>query len=189
MSFATDTLAAMPGYVREADAGQGDALARFLAGPCGQVQPCVDWLAAPTVDPATCAPALLPWVGAMAGVDTTGVASSDVRAFIGNWVTRRRGSVSSIAYRVGLTLTGNRTVTIDTYYGGDPLAMRITTYTAETPSADATEAAARLEVPAWIALTVRVIDGWTYTELATHYATYSAMTATGYTYEDLMGMI
>jgi hypothetical protein len=56
---------------------------------------------------------------------------------------------------------------------------------ASTPSATATEAAIRAEVPAWLELTIEVADGIDYTALDAMFGTYSDQTATGGTYNDL----
>lgn len=190
MTLATDTVAALPEYVRVADEGLGGPLATWLAGLCDQVQPTVDMLADDDlVNPATCPPALLPYAGALGGIDLEGVPSADVRPFLAQATAKLRGSEAAIRQRVGLTLTGSRTITIETCFGGDPLAMRITTYDAETPNPAATEAAIRLEAPAWLVVTVQVAEGIDYTELTSRYATYDLLTATGYTYEQLMGLI
>lgn len=207
MSLATRTWEALPGYVRAADEGLGFPLRTWLSGLCDLAQPTVDMLAMPSLaDPATTPRVLLPWVAAIAGVDITQLPEDTMRDILaaapygdvyldvyldeyeGGQAARNaraRGSIPAIIQRVGLTLTGTRHVEVECPYLGDPMRMRIGTYTGETPSPTATAVAARMEAPAWIRLTVGAGSGVTYTTLTSRYSTYAALAGSGLTYDGL----
>ena len=174
----------LPAYIPAADDG---TLWAYLAAGCAPVEPTVALLASggDMVDPAKASAARLPWVAAMAGVDLTSVPDSEARAFIADPDTRYRGNVTAIRRRVGLTLTGSRTVQIECPYEGDELAILVRTFTVETPDATATEAAIRAEVPAWLVVTIDVADGIDYDDLNTAFDDYDDMTTTGGSYNDL----
>lgn len=184
MSIGADALAACPEYVREADDG---TLAALLDCVGAQVDPLQTWLDNPAqaVDPWTVPFERLPWVAALAGVDIEGVPDADLRAFIASDTTRNRGNVAAIQLRVGLTLTGSKTVLITSPYSGSADRILVQTFTAETPDTAATEAAVRAEVPAWMRLTYQAIAGQTYAQMATDYPTYGDMNTTGKTYGTL----
>lgn len=179
----SDALAACPEYIREADDG---TLAALFACVGAQVDPLREWLADPAavVDPMTAPFDRLPWLAALSGVDIDGVPDGSLREFIANDTARHRGSEAAIRLRVGLTLTGSRSVLITAPYTSAEHVL-IQTLTSETPDAAAAQAAARAEVPAWMRLTHEVISGMTYNQLAARYPTYDAMKATGKTYSQL----
>lgn len=190
-AFARAAWSGLPEFMREADEALDYPLMTWLAGLCDLVQPTVD-LMGMAVDglPRT---DLLPWpmlefACALGGIDVTGVPSIEMRAFILNESTRPRGSVAAIAGRVGVTLTGTRYLTVECPFGGDVNAIRVTTYTSETPDTAATNAAAAREVPAWMELTTRTIAGITYAALTSAYGTYALLTATGDTYAELAAL-
>lgn len=186
--LAAEAFAALPGYVRDADA-EGH-LRRFVGALADQVAACDDLLQlrADPMDPATCRPELLPLAAALAGVDLTGIPVAAYRAAIADPVMVARGSVAAIVARVGWTLTGARTVVVTEGFGGDPMALRVVTYVGETPDASATEAAARRTAPAWLTVTHDVLTGVDYAELGSRYATYGDLTATGTTYAELAAL-
>lgn len=174
----------LPHYVRAADDGTVAALLAAVGAP---VQSLVELLIDPGAhgDPDRVPFARLGWLAAMAGVDVDGVPNAALRSWVGDPDNYYRGDEQTIARRVGLTLTGSKVVRIECPYLGDPEQIRITTITAETPDPDATEAAARREVPAWLVLTYRHLAGMTYSELSAAHTTYADLGATGYTYGQL----
>ncbi|MEZ5119653.1 MAG: phage tail protein [Candidatus Nanopelagicales bacterium] len=176
----------LPDYVPAADDGTLAALFGALGAP---VETMAGVLTDPTVtaDERSTPFERLAWLAAMAGIDISTVPSdARKRAVIGNATWRYRGTLAAIRARVGETLTGAKTVEITTNYGSDPDAIAVTTFASQTPDPTATEAAIRAEIPAWMAPTI-VTDaaGQSYTELASDYADYDTMTATGKTYSTL----
>lgn len=177
-----DAFSRLPAFMRAADDGTVAGLMAVLGAP---VQPLVELLTAPDIDPDRVPFGRLPLVAALAGVDVDGVPDGDLRSWIGDRDNYFRGNEQTVARRVGLTLTGSRTVVIEAPYLGDHWRVRVTTVTGETPDPSATQAAARAEVPAWLRLDYRHISGLTYAGLSGRYATYSALGATGMTYGQL----
>ena len=175
----------LPAYVR----GLDDGTVRLVLDSVGAtVQPSVDVLTQPSaqVDPATTPFERLPWLAALAGVDITSVPQESLRSWLADPDNYYRGNVTTIKRRVGLTLTGGKSVLIACPYLGDPMQIYVGTLAAETPDADATLAAIEAEVPAWLQLTAEVdLVGKTYSALAATYATYAVLTATGKTYQEL----
>ena len=175
----------LPQYVRADDDGTLYALLAALGAP-------VEADMSVLTDPAYSADeyaipfARLPWLAAMAGIDLTAIPDARKRAVVADPDYRYRGSATAIRKRVGETLTGAKQVQIVCPYTGDPDAILVRTYAAETPDATVTEAAIRAEVPAWMELTADVAAaGIDYDELASRYATYDDMTTTGKTYDEL----
>lgn len=175
----------LPGYMKSSDDGTLRALVDALALP---VADRVLLLSDPAYssDEYTAPFDRLPWLAAMAGVDLSTIPDDRKRAVIADPDYRYRGSATAIRKRVGETLTGAKQVQIVCPYTGDPDAILVRTYAAETPDATVTEAAIRAEVPAWMELTTDVAAaGIDYDELASRYATYDDMTTTGKTYDEL----
>jgi hypothetical protein len=179
--------AQMPAYVDDADDGTGHAL---LEAACDQVDPIVDMISDPSVmvDPLRVPAQRLPWLAALAGVDSTAVPQEALRSFVADPTTRNRGNRAAIVQRVALTLTGSKTVQIECPYDDDPMQILVRTFTAETPDPTATAAAIRAEVPSWLALTIEVSDGIDYDALAVLYPSYDDMTASGKTYAELANL-
>lgn len=174
----------LPEYVRDADDG---TLYAYLDSAVYPAENVVSILTAGSgmVDPATAPSARLDWIAALAGIDLTSVPAGERRAFIADPGSRYRGCRDAIVTRVGLTLTGSRTVQVECPYESDPLAILVRVFTPECADSAVTEAAARAEVPAWLALTFDVADGIDYTALDAAFTTYTNMTATGGTYNAL----
>jgi len=175
---------AMPEYVTDADDG---TLHTYLDAAVWPTEPVVSQLTAGSgmVDPAAAPTGRLDWIAALAGVDLTSVPDGEKRAFIADPGSRFRGCRDAIVTRVGLTLTGSRTVQVECPHESDPLAILVRVFTPECADAAVTEAAARAEVPAWLALTFEVSDGIDYDALNTLFTDYDNMTATGGTYNAL----
>ena len=175
----------LPRYMKTTDDGTLRALVDALALPVAdQVQVLTD--PAYSADEYAIPFARLPWLAAMASIDLTAIPDARKRAVVADPDYRYRGSATAIRKRVGETLTGAKQVQIICPYTGDPDAILVRTYAAETPDATVTEAAIRAEVPAWMELTADVAAaGIDYDELASRYATYDDMTTTGKTYDEL----
>lgn len=177
--------AALPEVVRDSDDG---TVALVLDAVGAVVQKSVDVLTAPQswLDPATCPREELPRLAAMAGIDIDGIPESALRGWLADPANYYRGNPDTIRRRVGLTLTGGKSVLLACPYLGDPWRIYVGTLAAETPDSTATLAAIRAEVPAWLRTTAETdLTGKTYAALAATYPTYAAMTATGKTYQEL----
>lgn len=183
MSALTDAaMGYLPEYVREADDGTLEAL---LDSACSQADVIVDWLSNPDdVADALVVPFnRIPWVAAIGGVDISRVPQAQQRAFIADDVTRYRGSEAAIRRRVGVTLTGAKSVEIVFTAATE---VTVTTYASQTPDAAATTAAIRAEIPAWLLATIVTnAAGQSYSAMASDYATYGDMVTNGGTYGDL----
>jgi hypothetical protein len=128
----------------------------------------------------------IPWLAAMAGIDVSTVPNDQRRAVIGDASWRYRGSLDAMKKRVGVTLTGAKSVEIVCPYLGDANRISVTTFASQTPDPTATEAAIRAELPAWMRATIVTnAAGQSYANLAADYATYGTMTATSKTYGTL----
>lgn len=175
----------LPEYVRSDDDG---TLYGLLGAVCSQADRSVAWLSDPAAvaDPWQAAPSQLAWLAAVSGVDLTGVPNDNRRAFIAEPLTRNRGSLAALQYRVGQTLTGAKAVEVVCPYLGDVNRISVTTYASQTPDPAATTAAIRAEIPAWMKATIVTnAAGQPYSNMAADYATYAAMAATGKTYGTL----
>lgn len=185
MSIVGDAaLAYLPAYLREADDGTLAALFAAIGHPVDyQAEVCTS--AAASADEEVITFNRLGWLAALAGIDLSTVPDASKRAVTADPDWRFRGSATAIQLRVGLTLTGSKTVLITSPYSGSADRILVQTFTAETPDTAATEAAVRAEVPAWMRLTYQAIAGQTYSAMAADYATYGDMTTTGKTYSTL----
>lgn len=175
----------LPEYVRSDDDG---TLYGLLGAVCSQADTSVAWLADPAAvaDPWQAAPSQLTWLAAVSGVDLTGVPNDNRRAFIASDITRNRGSLAALQYRVGQTLTGAKSVEIVCPYLGDVNRISVTTYASQTPDPTATTAAILAEIPAWMRATIVTnAAGQSYSNMAADYATYGAMAATSKSYGTL----
>lgn len=189
MTLTQDTWDALPGYVREADEARGYPLRTWLGGLIDQVQPTADALAMEDLaNPALTPPGLLDLITALAGVDSTGIPSGNLRDFLASTTAHYRGSAAAIVDQVARTLTGSKYILIECPYAGHVQKMRVATYATETPATADTAAAVVREAPAWLALTVETLTGITYTVLLSRYSTYAALTATGLTYAELAAL-
>lgn len=122
----------------------------------------------------------LPWLMQLTGVTNPGGLTGDeLRDRIQRADGWRRGTPASMLAAAQRHLAGTRRVTFRERDGGDPYAVHVVTYTAETPDPAAAAAALAEQKPAGLILTHAVLDGWDYTELAGDYA--------GQDYDDLAG--
>jgi hypothetical protein len=125
------------------------------------------------LDPDTCPPGGLPFLGQMVGVQVPpGATATTARALVkahGGW---GRGTPAAIIGAAQLTLTGGKHVTL-TERDGSPYRVKVTTYTAETPDTAALEAAVDAALPAGLVATFDLLTGWTVDEMETHYSGYT----------------
>lgn len=175
----------LPEYVRSDDDG---TLYGLLGAVCSQADRSVAWLSDPAAvaDPWQAHPDQLDWLAAVSGVDLTSVPNDNRRAFIASDITRNRGSLAALQYRVGQTLTGGKAVEVVCPYLGDVNRISVTTYASQTPDPTATTAAILAEIPAWMRATIVTnAAGQSYSNMAADYATYGAMAGTSKTYGTL----
>ena len=175
----------LPEYVRSDDDG---TLYGLLGAVCSQADRSVAWLSDPAAvaDPWQAQPDQLDWLAAVSGVDLTSVPNDNRRAFIASDITRNRGSLAALQYRVGQTLTGGKAVEVVCPYLGDVNRISVTTYASQTPDPTATTAAILAEIPAWMRATIVTnAAGQSYANMAADYATYGVMAATNKTYGTL----
>jgi hypothetical protein len=119
------------------------------------------------LDPDTCPPAGLPFLGQMVGVQVPpGATAVTARALVkahGGWGTghaRRH-------HRRRPTHVDRREARHLTERDGSPYRVKVTTYTAETPDTAALEAAVNAALPAGLVATFDLLTGWTVAEMET----------------------
>lgn len=136
-------------------------------------------------DPATCPVENLPYLAQFVGVELTeSMTETEKREAITEPVGFARGTPAAIRIAITRTLTGTKRIVIKerepSAYG-----VYIRTFSAETPSAAATEAAIRAVKPAGLVLDYAASTGSTFTDLDADFATYSALDAAYSTYDEL----
>lgn len=142
------------------------------------------------LDADRCPPEALPWLAQFVGVRLLpGASDDDSRERITSTDGFSRGTPAAIRGAAIATLTGNRSVFIverdhdsaDTpdyaYY------LSVATYRGQTPDPVATEKAIVAQKPGAIVLTYTCVDGQTYTQVKTRFATYAALLAAYPTYQ------
>jgi len=118
----------------------------------------------------------LPWLGQLAGVRLPpGQTEAQQRERIRSTGGFRRGTVEAIIAAAQATLTGTQTVGIQERLGGDPYALKVTTYAPETPDTVATYNALIAAKPGGLLLTYSTgAVGQTYAQLKARVASYTA---------------
>jgi hypothetical protein len=124
-----------------------------------------------------CPPEALGWLGQFAGVRLRpGDTDAQNRTRIQSTDGFRRGTPAAITAAAQPTLTGSQTVAISERDGGDPYAVAVTTYAAETPDTNATYNALLAAKPAGLTLAYSSGQtGQTYADLDVRVADYTAM--------------
>lgn len=164
------------------DEGTGWQLLRYvaaIAGPLTEVDDLVrdsvagpGWSKALDVDRAD--PQSLAYLAQFVGARLiAGLSDTEQRARIRDAEGWRRGTPAAIVQAARSLLTGGQAVLIEERYGDDAYALRVRTYTVQTPDPDAVEAQIRRQKPAGIVLTYETIDGGTYADLTGHSTTYT----------------
>ena len=119
------------------------------------------------LDPSTCPVTWLPWLAQAVGATIPfGMAEEDARELIKNPPGWLAGTPAALINPVKATLTGTKAVVLEEHVQGDPWAVNITTFEAETPDPSATEQAARDALEAGFDLAYEMASGWTFNELA-----------------------
>ncbi|MCW3040937.1 MAG: LamG domain protein jellyroll fold domain protein [Solirubrobacterales bacterium] len=112
----------------------------------------------------------LGWLAMFAGVRTIpSLTDAQQRARIDATDGFQRGTPAAIIAAAQSHLTGTRRVSLFERDGGDPYALRVVTYAAETPSPAQTVADIVAAKPVGLMLTVQVLVGWIISEMETFY--------------------
>jgi hypothetical protein len=133
-------------------------------------------------------PEWLPWLAQFVGDSQAVLSAPDVatkQAIIKTPLNFTRGRPSTIVAAAQNTLTGARTVILNTFLGGSSNALGITTFTSQTPNPTATINAIMAVMPAWIVPTISVVTGGDYATLAASHSSYSLMEAAHTHYSDI----
>lgn len=164
-------------------------------------------------DPSTGTPAFLAWQGMHVSIDADGMPTAEARAAIAGATGSKPTSLGAMRSAVAATLVGRRQVRIDKHVDGDPWKMRVAVYAGETgvftydelaalfptydefaaafptydslPTTAATIAAAYREKPPGVNLTVDILTGATYDDLAAEFPSYDDLAASFPTYDDM----
>jgi hypothetical protein len=140
---------------------------------------------APAFDPIG-NPDWLDWMGQFVGVTRpTGMADAAMATLVQHPTGFNRGSLAAITTAVQATLTGTKTVLINTRVGAAPFVMTVATFTSETPNSQATLLALQSQIPAWMQFTYSTVVGGTYAVLAASHASYTLMEAAHTHYSDI----
>jgi hypothetical protein len=140
---------------------------------------------APAFDPVG-NPAWLDWMGQFVGVSRpSGMNDAGMASLVQHPTGFNRGSVAAMTTAVQATLTGTKTVLINTRVGAAPFAMTVATFTSETPNAQATLLALQSQMPAWMQFTYSTVTGGSYATLAASHASYTLMEAAHTHYSDI----
>lgn len=131
-----------------------------------------------------CPPEALPWLAQFVGVRLLPSADDETsRERITSTDGFRRGTPAAIIGAAQATLTGNRSVFL-TERDHDPADspdyayyLTVETYRGQTPDTTATENAILAQKPGGLVLTYRCLDGQTYDQARTRFATYAALKA------------
>lgn len=144
-----------------------ETFAGDVDNPNGSITP--GWVI--LLDPDTCPTKGLPFLGQMIGVTVpSGADDATARALInakGGW---GRGTPAAIIAAAQAQLTGGRHVTL-LERDGSAYRLKVTTYTAETPSTAALHAAVQAALPAGLVVTYDLLTGWLISEMETEEST------------------
>jgi hypothetical protein len=136
-----------------------------------------------------CPPEALPWLGQFVGVRLLpGASDADNRQRIGSTDGFKRGTLAALKGAAWNTLTGNRSVYVHERDGTPTdvpnyaYHLTVVTYTSQTPNPAATQAALLAQKPGGLVLAYIVIDGQTYDQVVSRFATYADVRAAYATY-------
>jgi hypothetical protein len=140
---------------------------------------------APAFDPVG-NPVWLDWMGQFVGVERpSGVNDAGMSQLVQHPTGFNRGSVEAMTTAVQATLTGTKTVLINTRVGAAPFSMTVATFTIATPNSQATLLALQNQMPAWMQFTYSTVTGGTYAILAVSHSSYTLMEAAHTHYSDI----
>lgn len=131
--------------------------------------------------------AWIDWLGQFVGVvPDDNLNEADRRARLAAKDGFGRGTRAAIVAAAQAHLTGAKVVDVHERDGGNPYALRIETYAADTPKASLVRAALKAATPGGILLTYNIADPESYDDVAADFATYDDLTAGLDTYDDMI---
>jgi hypothetical protein len=172
----------LPDYVRNADASQDYALARFVGAGSVGLERANEFLT--IIDPssslsgtnellnsAATPRAYLAWLAWLVGVDISNLAPQDVRPVLSNVVAAQyRGSRAAVRDAVQRTLTNSQPARVWANLDGvTPYLITVVTNESQTPDESGTLLAALTEKPAGMLLELQVVQGAVILELEVVY--------------------
>jgi hypothetical protein len=141
---------------------------------------------APAFDPVG-NPDWLDWMGQFVGViRPAGLNDAGMTSLVQHPTGFNRGTVDAMVTAMQATLTGTKTVIINTRVGAAPFSMTVATFTSETPNSQNTLLALQSQMPAWMQFTYSTVTGGTYGLLAASHASYTLMEAAHTHYSDIL---
>lgn len=132
-----------------------------------------------------CPAAFLPYLAQFVGVHFSGVLTEEeMRDRIREREGQQRGTPAALVAAIKRTLTGSQVVTL-TERDTSAYHFKVRTYTIQTPSVSATEAALLRMKPAGLQYTLEVLDGVTFDELEAEFpGTFADLDAEFGTFDD-----
>jgi hypothetical protein len=132
----------------------------------------------------------LGWLAMFAGViDQYSLSDTGQRQLIDATAGFNRGTVAAIMSAAQSHLTGTRRVGLFERDGNDPYALRVVTYSAETPDPAQTAADIRAAKPIGLVLTVQVVAGQTWGDLVAEQASWASTQTTYATWQNVVDKI
>ncbi|MFW6776062.1 hypothetical protein ACOACO_17395 [Nocardioides sp. CPCC 205120] len=118
------------------------------------------------------------WLGQATGTSVpSGLPAEAQRALVRDRSGSRRGTPAALRAAVAAELVGTRRVTLLERWNGDPWALEVHTYAAETPSVDQVAVALGTQTPVGVRVHHQVLDGATYDHIAAEHGTYADVLA------------
>lgn len=140
---------------------------------------------APAFDPIG-NPDWLDWMGQFVGVvRPLGLSDAGMATLVQHPTGFNRGSTDAMRTAMQATLTGTKTVLLNTRVGAAPFVMTAATFTSETPTPQVTLLALQSQMPAWMQFTYSTVTGGSYATLAASHASYTLMEAAHTHYSDI----
>lgn len=128
----------------------------------------------------------LPWLAQLVGANLIrGLDEDGMRLAIRSINVAKRGTPEAFRAAARQLLTGSRSIKVDERFEGDPYAVRVRTFAAETPDPAAVEAAIRAEKPAFLVLTYAVFAGASFQDVRDSDMTFQQVRDNFATFNDL----
>jgi len=132
-----------------------------------------------------CPTKALPWLAQFVGTRIpSGLTEQEQRDYIAGTANWKRGTAASMISAAQHTLTGDKTIVFRERFNGNAYQISVVTYTAETPSPAATEAALVSQKPAGLILLYSALSGQDYASLLSGNPLYTNVLANYSNYQD-----